>query len=120
MSFLDSSLCELHKVIITLPRQMIFKLSLQEKEGDNKVVNLVKKWIELKNYAVNAPGGAVHAYQVFEEEKITEVRVLVGKYGFIKEYSDLGDKELGEIMSFCNFNAFLDISSKIADDRFFQ
>ena len=64
------------------------------------MVNLVKKWTEIKNYAVTAPGGAVHAYQVFEEEKITEVRVLVGKFGFIKEYSDLGDKELGEIYEF--------------------
>ena len=99
---------------------MVFILSLQDMEGDNKVVTLVKKWIELKNYAVTAPGGAVHAYQVFEEEKITEVRVLVGKFGFIKEYSDLGDKELGEIMSFCDLNEFLDVSGKIADDRFFQ
>ncbi len=88
-------------------------------EGDNKVVNLVKKWVEIKNYAVTAPGAA-HAYQVIEEDKKTEVRVLVGKFGFIKEYTDLGDSELGEVMRFCDLNQFLDVSGKVADDRFFK
>jgi hypothetical protein len=32
------------------------------------VVNLVKKWTEIKNYAITAPGAA-HAYQVIEEDK---------------------------------------------------
>ena len=99
---------------------MVFILSLQELESDNKVVNLVKKWGELKNYAITAPGGAVHAYQVYAEEKITEVRVQVGKFGFIKEYSDLGDSELGDVMSFCDLNRFLEVSGKVADDRFFE
>jgi hypothetical protein len=99
---------------------MVFILSLQELEGDKKVVNLVKKWTELKNYAITAPGAAAHAYQVIEEDKKTEVRVLIGKFGFIKEYNDLGDSELGEVMSFCDLNQFLDISGKVADERFFK
>ena len=45
---------------------------------------------------MTAPG-AVHAFQVFEEEKKTEVWVLVGKFGFVKEFADLGDSELGAL-----------------------
>lgn len=86
--------------------------------GDSKLVNLVKKWSELKNYAITAPG-ASHAYQAIEQEKKVEIRVQVGKFGFIKEY-DLNDSELDDIMSFCDLNEFLDISGKVADDRFFK
>ena len=52
-------------------------------EGDNKVANLVKI-DRTKKLLYHCPGGTVHAYQVYAEEKITEVRVQVGKFGFIK------------------------------------
>ncbi len=82
------------------------------------MVNIVKKWRDLKNYAIHAPG-AVHAYQAIEEKDKAQIRVLVGKYGFVKEYG-LADPELNEIMVFCDQNGFLDISGMIADERFFQ
>ena len=87
-------------------------------QGDNKVVNIVKKWRDLKYYAIHAPA-AVHAYQSIEEKDKAQIRVLVGKYGFVKEYT-LTDPELSDIMVFCDQNGFLDISGMIADDRFFQ
>lgn len=63
------------------------------------MVNIVKKWKDLKNYAIHAPAAAVHAYQSIEEKEKAQIRVLVGKYGFVKEYS-LADPELRDIMVF--------------------
>jgi hypothetical protein len=82
------------------------------------LVNIVKKWKDLKYYAIHAPA-AVHAYQSVEEKDRAQIRVLVGKYGFVKEYS-LADPELSDIIVFRDQNGFLDISGIIADDRFFQ
>jgi ribosomal protein S8 len=84
------------------------------------VVNIVEQWKDMEAYASNASQVTVRAYQTTMVGDKTQIRVLVGKYGFIKDFENCDDKELFEIIKFCSKTQFLSINGTIPDDKFFK
>ena len=85
-------------------------------EGDNKVVNTIDDWKLLKEYA----GGKLGFYQLREHEGKFEIRVMIGRLGFRKEYADANDKEFKDILEFCNIRRFIQISEYLREEEFFR
>ena len=84
------------------------------------MVNIVEDWEEMEQYASRAAYATVRAYQTVEYKNKVQVRVLVGKYGFEKEFSDLNDPLLTRILAFCNAGKFLSVGKTVPDDQFFK
>ena len=84
------------------------------------MVNLVDDWEEMEQYASRASSITARAYQTTGNKGKVELRVLVGKFGFNKEFSDLNDPLLCKILAFCNQGKFLNISKTVPDDQFFK
>ena len=124
MSFLDTCLCGLHKAESALRRQILFILSLRDLQGEI-MVNIVEDWREMKDYAADASRQTGRAYQVSEIEtpdknKVVQLRVQVGKFGFQMECPDRNDSLYREIVAFCQQESFLNVSKTIPDDQFFK
>jgi hypothetical protein len=99
---------------------MIFILSLQDVLGDNNLVNLVDDWDDMEHYASRASSTTARAYQTTQNKNKVQVRVLVGKFGFEKEFSDLNDPLLSKILAFCNAEKFLNVDKTVPDEQFFK
>ena len=84
------------------------------------MVNLVEQWEEMEQYASRASYATARAFQKETVYEKTRVRVLVGKFGFEKEFSDPKDQLLARIQSFCNSGKFLNVGKTIPDDQFFK
>ncbi len=89
------------------------------------MVNIVEDWKVVKDYATKASSQTGRAYQVSDIEtqdkkKVVLLRVLVGKFGFQMEFPDRNDDVYREIMDFCKYERFLNVSKTIPDEQFFQ
>jgi len=84
------------------------------------LVNIVEDWEEMEHYASRASYATARAYQTENVNDKTRVRVLVGKFGFEKEFSDLKDPLLARIQSFCSSGKFLSVGKTVPDDQFFK
>lgn len=80
------------------------------------MVNLIEDWKILEEYA----GEKLGFYQLLKRDGKAELRVQTGKIGFVKQYEDLNDKELKEILDFCQKRGFIQISEHIRDEDFFK
>jgi hypothetical protein len=80
------------------------------------VVNLIEDWKILEEYA----GEKLGFYQLLKRDEKAEIRVQTGRIGFVKQYEDLNDKELKEILDFCQKRRFIQISEHIRDEEFFK
>lgn len=85
-------------------------------EGDNKVVNTIDDWKILLEYT----GGKLGFYQLRQIDGKVEIRVMTGRLGFKKEYSDPNDKEFGEILTFCENHRFIRVSEYLREEEFFR
>jgi hypothetical protein len=83
------------------------------------LVNLVENWEQLLDYAGRAAHQTARAYQIFQEKEKTILRILVGRYGYQKEFADSKDPSLLEIVDKCDVDGFLNVSTTIPDDDFF-
>ena len=95
---------------------MIFKLCLQDMEGDNKVVNLIEDWDVLAEYA----GEKLGFYQLLGNDGTFEIRVQTGRIGFKKEFKVGDDPELLGILDFCKKHRYIQISEHLRDEEFFK
>ena len=95
---------------------MVFMFSLQDMEGDNKVVYIVDNWKEMEAYSGDVKNGY---YQILNVDGEVEIRVQVGRLGFIKKFKDPLDPLLSEIIDFCTHKYF-NVSKSIRDDFFFK
>ena len=84
------------------------------------MVNLVENWKDIQAYARHACKATARAYQTCQEKEQAQIRVLVGKFGFVKEYVDCTDKEFNEIIDFCRDHQFLSVKTTVPDDQFFK
>lgn len=84
------------------------------------MVNLVKDWEEMEQYASRASSSTGRAYQTSQSNNKVQIRVLVGKFGFDKEFNSLDDPLFQKIIDFCNQQGFLSIGKTIPDDQFFK
>jgi hypothetical protein len=95
---------------------MVFILSLQDMEGDNKVVNLIEDWDVLAEYA----GEKLGFYQILGNDGTIEIRVQTGRIGYRKEFKTGDDKELLSILDFCKKHRYIQISEHLRDEEFFR
>ena len=96
---------------------MIFILSLQDLQGDNNLVNIVENWEEMEAYSGQVKNGY---YQIAGIDGIIEVRVQLGRLGFIKEFKDGNDVLLNRILSFCRARQYFNVSKTVREDLFFK
>jgi hypothetical protein len=95
---------------------MVFILSLQDLQGDNKVVNLIEDWSVLEEYA----GEKLGFYQILAVDGNVEIRAMTGRLGYRKEFKDANDKLLNRILDFCKKHRFIQISEHLHDEDFFK
>jgi hypothetical protein len=88
--------------------------------GEIKLVNLVKDWEEMEQYASRASSSTGRAYQTGQSSNKVQIRVLVGKFGYAKEFSNLDDPLFQKIIDFCSQQGFLNIGRTVPDDQFFK
>jgi hypothetical protein len=80
------------------------------------MVETVNDWKTIEAYAGYKQG----FYQIIENQKVTEIRVNVGRLGFKKKFQNKEDPDLKEILEFCTSKKFIEISSNIMDQFFFE
>jgi hypothetical protein len=80
------------------------------------VVNIIEDWEVLEEYA----GEKLGFYQLFKRDGKCEIRVQTGRVGFVRQYEDLNDKELIEILGFCKKRRYIQISEHVRDEDFFK
>jgi hypothetical protein len=97
-------------------RQILFILSLRDLQGDNNLVILTEDWTVLKEYT----GEKLGFYQLLSRDGNCEIRVQTGRVGFVKQYNDLKDKELVEILDFCKNRRFIQVTDHVRDEDFFK
>lgn len=59
-------------------------------------------------------------YQITETLDGTEIRVLTGRFGFIKTFKNPKDAQLERIKKFCEHNRFIEVIDNVPEDRFFS
>ncbi|MEM2888918.1 MAG: hypothetical protein QXR42_05500 [Candidatus Bathyarchaeia archaeon] len=80
------------------------------------MVSLVESWESLEEYAKWCRTGA---YQLRETVDGIELRVIVGKYGFIKCFRDTGDPLFSHILEFLKTEGYIKVSGNVPDELFF-
>jgi len=94
----------------------LFKLSLQDNQGETNLVNIIEDWEVLEEYAGDKQG----LYQVLGDGEPVEIRVAIGRLGFKKEFENKGDPLLNRILVFCKSRKFIRISENVRDEFFFK
>jgi len=79
-------------------------------------VNLVEDWKSLEDYSQFCRYGT---YQIKDVVDGIEIRVLMGKFGYIKTFHDSKDQLLSRILAFCDTRGFIKVHGSIADELFF-
>ena len=94
----------------------LFKLSLQDNQGETNLVNIIEDWEVLEEYAGDKQG----LYQVLGDGEPVEIRVAIGRLGFKKEFENKSDPLLNRILVFCKSRKFIRISENVRDEFFFK
>ena len=79
-------------------------------------MNLVEDWKNLEDYSQFCRYGT---YQVNDVVDGVEIRVLVGRFGYVKTFTDSKDQQLSRILAFCDTRGFIKVHGSIADELFF-
>jgi len=80
------------------------------------LVNIVEDWESLEEYARMCRFGA---YQFKDSIDGLELRVKVGRLGFVKTFKNAEDPLFNRIISFCNIRGFFKIQGRVDDEVFF-
>jgi len=80
------------------------------------LVNLVVDWSDLEEYADRCRYGC---YQVRDTVDGVEIRVLIGRFGYIKTFKDPKDPEFKRIVEFCESKGFIRIRGNVPEEQFF-
>ena len=91
-------------------------LSLQDMEGDNKMVNIIEDWDILAEYA----GEKLGFYQLLITDGRPEIRVQTGRVGFVREFANRNDPMYNKILTFCHKSRFIEVSRTARDEQFFK
>ena len=73
----------------------------------------------MEDYASRASHVTVRAFQKEEKESKTRIRVLVGRFGYEKEFAS-GDELLSQILNYCKTSNFLNVDKTVPDEQFFK
>jgi hypothetical protein len=102
--------------MMALRRTILFMLSLQDMEGDNKLVNIIEDWDILEEYA----GEKLGFYQLLANDGMFEIRVQTGRVGFKREFENANDPLLNKILDFCRKHRYIRVSEHLRDEQFFK
>ena len=80
------------------------------------MVNLVEDWADVEDYAHQCRQGY---YQMRDAVDGVEIRVLVGRLGYINVFKDSDDTQLKRINNFCKIQGFIKVLGNIPDELFF-
>ena len=80
------------------------------------MVNVVEDWESLEDYAHWCRYGA---YQTRDVVDGVEVRVVVGRFGYVKTFEDSQDQLLKRILGFCKAESFIKVQGSVPEDLFF-
>lgn len=80
------------------------------------MVNLVEDWASLEHYSQYCRYGT---YQVKDVVDGIEIRVVVGRFGYIKTFKDTKDQLLNRILAFCETGCYIKVQGSISDELFF-
>lgn len=81
------------------------------------MVNVVENWEEMEAYSGQVKNGY---YQTAGIDGAIELRVQLGRLGFIKEFKDGNDPLLNRILSFCRGRRYFNVSKTVRDELFFR
>jgi hypothetical protein len=95
---------------------MVFMLSLQDVQGEHKLVNIIEDWDVLEEYA----GEKLGFYQLLATDGMFEIRVQTGRVGFKREFENGNDPLLNKILDFCRRHRYIRVSQKLRDEEFFK
>jgi hypothetical protein len=84
--------------------------------GDIKVVNIIEDWDVLAEYA----GEKLGFYQLLIMDGTVEIRVLTGRVGFVREFSNRNDPLYNKILDFCRKSRYINVSRTARDEQFFK
>ncbi|MCL5949794.1 MAG: hypothetical protein M1490_04895 [Candidatus Bathyarchaeota archaeon] len=79
------------------------------------MVNLIDDWNVLEEYS-----GKLGFYQLTAVGGCFEVRVMLGRLGFRRQFSNDNDKLLNQILDFCKKRNFIRLGERIRDEDFFK
>jgi hypothetical protein len=88
----------------------------QELRGEQCLVNLVEEWKVVEAYAGDKQG----FYQVLADAEAVEIRVVIGRLGFKKQFENKADSLLSRILGFCKSQGYIRVSESIRDEFFFK
>ena len=91
-------------------------LSLQDVQGEHKLVNIIEDWDVLEEYA----GEKLGFYQLLATDGMFEIRVQTGRVGFKREFENGDDPLLNKILDFCRRHRYIRVSQKLRDEEFFK
>jgi len=81
------------------------------------MVHVVESWDDLENYAEWCRYGIYQETETVNGGK--EVRVIVGKFGYIGKFDDEKDETYQRIIRFCKAKGLIRIRETIPEDLFF-
>ena len=81
------------------------------------MVNLVESWEDIEAYAKWCRYGS---YQMREASDGTEIRVVIGRFGYQRTFKDPQDPLLKSILDFCKAEGHIKVVGNIPDDLFFS
>ena len=78
---------------------------------------MLDDWEKLEKYAEWCRCGM---YQVIKNSDSLEVRIMVGRFGYIQTFDSIENEQYKRILRFCNAEGFYRIVSNIPDELFFR
>ncbi len=81
------------------------------------MVSLVESWEDLEEYAKWCRTGA---YQMRDMAEGIELRVVAGKYGYVKSFKESNDPLFSHILEFCEAEGFIKVLGNVPDEYFFS
>lgn len=84
------------------------------------MVNLVEDWEDIERYTRHLGFWTkVGSYQLKKSSEGAEIKVIVGKFGFIKKFKEAEDPILIRILAFCQAEGFIKVQASVSDDLFY-
>lgn len=84
------------------------------------MVNLVEDWESIEKYTAYLEYWVkIGSYQLKKSSEGVEIKVRVGKFGYIKKFKESEDPELIKILAFCQAEGFFKVQGSISDELFF-
>jgi len=84
------------------------------------LVNLVEDWEDIERYTRYLGFWAkVGSYQLRKSNEGAEIKVSVGKFGYIKKFKEAEDPELIKILAFCQAEGFIKVQASVSNELFY-